>query len=153
MNPATYRNPSRICFDADQLQRHRRLSYMLQQADCLAGELLLMLRRLHRNPRHCRQVRAEIVAVAQWMNFLTEECEYIITETAERRPDGVTLSWGVLCKGAERKPPPQHAAAGEQMPTNICNQILAGEHNSSFCLPAPREWRLTSSSRAAVHLI
>src|SRR5206468_12862013 len=86
MNPATYRNPSRICFDADQLQRHRRLSYMLQQADCLAGELLLMLRRFHRNPRHCRRVRAEIIAVAQWMNFLTEECEYIITETAERRP-------------------------------------------------------------------
>ena len=57
MNPATYRNPSRICFDADQLQRHRRLSYMLQQADCLAGELLLMLRRFDCNPRHRRRAR------------------------------------------------------------------------------------------------
>src|SRR5439155_25233573 len=103
MNRATYRNPSRICFDADQLQRHRRLSYMLQQADCLAWELLLMLRRFDCNPRHRRQVRAEIIAVAQWMNFLTEECEYIVTETAERRPDGVTLSWGVLCKRCREK--------------------------------------------------
>src|SRR5437870_12584038 len=98
MNPASYRNPSRICFDADQLQRHRRLSYMLQQADCLAGELLLMLRRLHRNPRHCRRVRAEIVAVAQWMNFLTEECEYLVTEHAERGTGGVDLSREVRCK-------------------------------------------------------
>jgi hypothetical protein len=104
MNPASYRNPSRICFDADQLQRHRRLSYMLQQAGYVAGELLLMLRRrFHRNPRHYRRVRAEIIAIAQWMNFLAEECEYIVTETAERRPDGVKLSWGVLCKGCREK--------------------------------------------------
>ena len=144
MNRATYRNPSRICFDADQLQRHRRLSYMLQQADCLAGELLLMLRRLHRNPRHCRRVRAEIVAVAQWMNFLTEECEYIVTETAERRPDGVTLSWGVLCKGCREK---TASATHRRGRTNAYEHL---QPNPSW--RAQLEFLLTCTKRVALDL-
>jgi len=92
-----YRHPSRICLDDDQQQQHSRTSSNLQRANYIAGELLITLHHFHRDPRQHRQVRAEITAIAYWMNFFLEECEQIVAQTAEPRPDLIKLSSRVVC--------------------------------------------------------
>src|SRR5438128_2325049 len=98
-----YQHPRRLCFGDDHLQQHRRNSSKLQKANYIAGELLIALHRFHRDPRQYRCVRAEIIAIAYWMNFLLEECEQIVAQTAEQRPDLIKLISRVVCSQCREK--------------------------------------------------
>ena len=74
------------------------LDHELQKAMYVAIELLRMLRRFHRDPRQYPQIRADITAVAQWINFLTEQREYIAIAATEQRPDLVKLGGRLVCE-------------------------------------------------------
>jgi len=74
------------------------VDHELQKAMYLAIELLKMLRRFHRDPRQSPPIRAEITAVAQWLNFLIEQREQIAVEPTEQRPDLVKLCGRVVCE-------------------------------------------------------
>jgi hypothetical protein len=74
------------------------VDHELQKAMYVAIEQLGMLRRFHRDPRQSPQIRADITAVAQWINFLFEQREHIVIEITEQRPDLVTLGGRVVCE-------------------------------------------------------
>jgi hypothetical protein len=61
------------------------------------------VRRFQRDPRQYRWVRAEIIAIAYWMNFFLEECEQVVAQTAEQRPDLISLSARVVCNQCREK--------------------------------------------------
>jgi len=73
-------------------------NHELQKAMYIAIELLAMLRRFHRDPRRNPQIRADITAVAQWTNFMTEQLEHIAIGTTHQRPDLVKLGGRLVCE-------------------------------------------------------
>jgi len=79
-------------------QTWREVDQELQQALCIAIEQIGMLWRFHHDPRQSRQIRADITAVAQWIDFLFEQRECIAIEITGQRPDLVKLGARVVCE-------------------------------------------------------
>jgi hypothetical protein len=80
----------------------------------VASELLKMLRCLHRDPRQSPQVRAEITAVAQWLNFLLEQHEQIAVEPTEQALDLVKLGGRLLCDACRQRAKDNRYPTGAQ---------------------------------------
>src|ERR1019366_6440559 len=74
------------------------IDHELQKAMYVAIEQLGMLWHLHHDPRQSPQIRADITAVAQWINFLIDQREHIAIEITEQRPDLVKLGGRVVCE-------------------------------------------------------
>lgn len=74
------------------------LDHQLLSAMYVTIELIGMLRRLHCESRHSRQIRAEIKTVAWWITFLTKQREQIDIETADQKPDLVKLGARIVCQ-------------------------------------------------------
>lgn len=74
------------------------IDHELQKAMYVAIEQLGMLRHFHHDPRQSPHIRADIMAVAQWINFLIDQREHIATEITEQRPDLVKIRARVVCE-------------------------------------------------------
>ncbi len=74
------------------------IDHELQKAMYLAIEQLGMLWRFRCDLEQSPQMRADIRAVAQWINFLIDQRESIAVEISEQRPDLVELGGQVLCE-------------------------------------------------------
>ena len=83
-------------------QTRLEVDHELQKAMYVAIEQLGMLRHFHHNPRHSRQIRADITAVAQWISFLIDQREHITIEITEQRPDLVKLGGRVVCESCRK---------------------------------------------------
>jgi|SRR5208282_1959409 hypothetical protein len=79
-------------------QTWRAVDHKLQKAMYVASEQLGMLRHIYHDPRQSPQIRAEITAVAQWINFLIDQREHIAIEITKQRPDLVKLGGRVVCE-------------------------------------------------------
>jgi hypothetical protein len=70
----------------------------LQKAIYVAIELLGMLRRLPHDSRQSPQIRADITAVARWINFLIDQRNHIAIDSTKLRPDLVKLEARFVCE-------------------------------------------------------
>jgi hypothetical protein len=95
-------NPS-LGFAAAKIEEHRRYGEKLQRLNYIAGELLIGLRRQYRNRRQYLAVQAEITAIACWMNFLVEQLERIIAQSAEQNPVLIKLKARIVCHDCRPK--------------------------------------------------
>jgi hypothetical protein len=75
-----------------------KVDFDLQKVMYVAIELLGMLRWLHHDARQSPQIRADITAVARWINFLMDQREHIACEIAEPRPEVAKLKGRFLCE-------------------------------------------------------
>lgn len=75
----------------------------LQKAMYVAIELLGMLRRLYQDARQSPQIRADVTAVARWINFLIDQREDIATQISRQRPDLMKLEARVLCESCRNR--------------------------------------------------
>jgi hypothetical protein len=84
------------------------VDHELQKAMYIAMEQLGMLRHFHNDRRHSAQIRADITALAQWIDFLINQREHMAIEIATLRPDIVKLEGRIVCercrKGARENP-------------------------------------------------
>jgi hypothetical protein len=84
------------------------VDHELQKAMYMAMEQLGMLRHLHIDRRHSPQIRADITALAQWIDFLINQREHMAIEIATLRPNVVKLEGRIVCercrKGAKDNP-------------------------------------------------
>ena len=83
-------------------QTSSEIDHELQKAMYVGIELLGMLRHFHHDPRQSAQIRAEITAVAQWINFLIDQREHIAIEMTNQRPDLVKLGGRVVCESCRK---------------------------------------------------
>src|ERR1022692_4267361 len=83
-------------------QTSSEIDHELQKAVYVGIELLGMLRHFHHDPRQSAQIRAEITAVAQWINFLIDQREHIAIEMINQRPDLVKLGGRVVCESCRK---------------------------------------------------
>jgi CII-binding regulator of phage lambda lysogenization HflD len=74
----------------------------LQKIMYVALELLRILRRSDRDPQQARQIQAEIIALARWMEFLTAQREHMLA--VEQAPDLVKLSARPVCDRCRKRP-------------------------------------------------
>jgi hypothetical protein len=74
----------------------------LQKAMYVANELLKTLRHFHRDPRRNRQIRADIIGIAQWLSFLVAQREHIAIGAIEQRPDLVKLCARLVCETCKK---------------------------------------------------
>lgn len=79
-------------------QTSSEIDHELQKAMFVGIELLGMLRHFHHDPRQSAQIRAEITAVAHWINFLLDQREHIAIEIDTQRPDLVKLGGRIVCE-------------------------------------------------------
>ena len=79
-------------------QTSSEIDHELQKAVYVGIELLGMLRHFHHDPRQSAQIRAEITAVAHWINFLLDQREHIAIERDTQRPDLVKLGGRIVCE-------------------------------------------------------
>src|SRR5579864_200049 len=70
----------------------------LQKSMYVGIELLGMLRHFHHDSKQSPQIRAEITAVAHWINFLLAQREHIAIEIDTQRPDLVKLGGRIVCE-------------------------------------------------------
>ena len=102
------------------------IDHKLQKALCVAIEQLGMLWRFRRDLKRSAQIRADIGAVARWINFLIDQREYIAVEIIEQRPDLVELGGRSYARRAERV---QRMATAKPAATRVRHHLLSGKHN------------------------
>jgi hypothetical protein len=93
------RDPVRTNIGSDQLE----VDPELQKAMYVAIEQLGMLRCLHHDARQSPQIRADITAVARWINFLIDERKHVALEISERRSEGMKLGGRFLCESCVKR--------------------------------------------------
>jgi hypothetical protein len=74
------------------------VDHKLQKAMYVAMEQLQMLWRFYHDPRHSSQIRADITAVARWINFLLDQRDHIAIEITRQKPDLVKLGGRLVCE-------------------------------------------------------
>lgn len=74
----------------------------LQKAMYVAMEQLKMLWHFHQDPRNSPQIRAEITAVARWINFLLDQRDHIAIEITKQKPDLVKLGGRLVCEACRK---------------------------------------------------
>src|ERR1022692_4806114 len=79
-------------------QTSSEVDHELQKTMYVGIELLGMLRHFHHDPRQSSRIRADITAVAQWINFLINQREHIAIEMAKQKPDVVKLGGRIVCE-------------------------------------------------------
>jgi hypothetical protein len=72
------------------------IDMQIQRGLYVAIELVGMLRFLHADPRFLPQIRADLLLMAQWLEFLLDGREQIVTKTTET-PDLAILGARVIC--------------------------------------------------------
>src|SRR5579864_4437473 len=75
----------------------------LQKVMYLIAELLGMLKRCRSDLRRSSQIQKEIFAVADRIEYLTQEYEYMLIGPAAQQPDLYELSFRPLCPDCIRE--------------------------------------------------
>jgi hypothetical protein len=83
----------------------------LQKTMYRATELLKMLRRFHHDPPQSDRIRAEITAVAQWIEFLSAQRLHTMA-TVEQRPDVVKFGARRVCNNCRKNAKDKRGSTG-----------------------------------------
>src|ERR1035437_4190392 len=99
LSPGCGANAMRTGVSGEPLQ----VDHELQRALYVAIEQLGMLLRVRHDPRQSAQLRAEITAGAQWIDFLFDQREDIAISANERKPDLFKLGGRVVCESCREE--------------------------------------------------
>jgi len=80
------------------------IDHELQKAMLVVIEQLTMLRHLHRDARQASQIRADITAAAQWIDFLSDQQAHDAIEVGTQQPELVKLGARIVCESCRKGP-------------------------------------------------